>query len=127
MPRLRLFRSSRTEPPFKPPCSWSDSHDVADARRVQLLMKHGSGTIWVAEVDIDPRRLLDAREDADRIWAVLNAQPKGVRLRDAVHENTRLLRERGFIWVVFTEHDQPGTEYVYLNGDPIDAKRIDRS
>lgn len=121
---LRLYRADPMKPPFRPVCSWSDSYDAATARRAQLVVKHGFGTIWEADVAVVADELLDVRADPKAPWTRLG-ESVNARLRDAVHERAAALADQGLRWVVFAEPDQPGAEYVYLAGPPISAVRAD--
>lgn len=123
---MRLYRSDSKGPPFAPVCSWSDSHAVAEARRAQLVLKHGYGTIWMADVKVERERFLDARARPQALQDHLSGGDDGVRVRDAVHEQAAILAERGLRWLVFAEPDQPGDEFVYLAGPAIEAVRSER-
>lgn len=122
---FHLFRSDRNGPPFAAPCSWSDNLESAKARRAQLVWSHGFGTIWVADICVQASRLLDLRADPAPVWALLDRSPGSARLRDAIHEGAAALIERGYRLVAFDEDDQPGAEYVYLAGQPVEAVRAE--
>lgn len=123
---IRLFRASVDLPPFGPGSSWSDDLTVATARRAQVLFNQGGfGAIWETVVLLGSTDLLDARTDDAQLRQIVGRADRSDRLRDVVHEEKTVLAAAGWTWAVFCEPDQPGAEYVYLSGPPLDAQRAD--
>jgi hypothetical protein len=118
--KLTLYRVSANGPRFAPICSWCERYEDAQVRRVQRVAETGFAPIWQAEVTIASDTFLDARDDAGRLEACLNIA--GRRLRDAAHEDAEILRAQGWTCAAFTEPDQPGPEFIYLDGDAINAE-----
>ena len=117
-----LYKASRSEPPFSPPCSWSPTYTEASRWKWSAVFNQGGpGRIWVADIPRDST-FLDARSDPGLLAEALGGIAEGEVVNKVVRERVERLREQGWNWIAFKEDNEVGAEFIYVFGPDLEAE-----